>query len=69
MTALSRHASLTNGLQDSALPDTDLPEALSSNIPPNISLESGCTRAVEAQVRRPVTSRAMIVFMISEVPP
>jgi len=24
---------------------------------------------VKAQVRRPVTSRAMIVFMISDVPP
>jgi hypothetical protein len=67
--ALSRHASLTNGLQDSALPDTDSPEALSSNILPNIALESGCARSVEAQVRRPVISRAMMVFMISEVPP
>jgi hypothetical protein len=27
------------------------------------------TRSVKAQVRRPVTSRAMMVFMISEVPP
>jgi hypothetical protein len=28
-----------------------------------------CTGSIEAQVRRPVTSRAMIVFMISDVPP
>jgi len=36
---------------------------------PRFLLESEGTGSVEAQVRRPVTSRAMIVFMISDVPP
>src|ERR1035441_6030150 len=58
-----------SGLQEPPLPDTESPEALSSNIPANIALEFGCTRSVEVQVRRPVTSWAMMVFMISEVPP
>jgi hypothetical protein len=69
MTALSRHTGLKGGLQGAPLPDTDSLEALSSNILPNIALELRCTRSVKAQVRRPVISRAMIVFMISDVPP
>ena len=56
-------------LQEPPLPDTDSPEALNSNIPTNIALGFRWIRSVEAQVRRPVTSRAMMVFMISEVPP
>jgi hypothetical protein len=51
------------------LPGTDSPEALGSNILSNIALEPDRTGPVKAQVRRPVTSRAMMVFMISEVPP
>jgi hypothetical protein len=47
----------------------DSPEALSSNILSNIALESDCTEPVKAWVRRPVMSLAMIVFMISLVPP
>jgi hypothetical protein len=58
-----------SGLQDPPLPDTDSPEALGSNILSNKPLEYDCTGSVEAQVRRPVISRAMIVFMISDVPP
>ncbi len=69
MTALSRHTGLKSGLHGAPLPDTDSLEALSSNILPNIALESEHTRSVKVQVRRPVTSRAMMVFMISEVPP
>jgi hypothetical protein len=62
-------ARLETGLQGPPLPDTDPPEARSSNILSNILLESDCTGIVKTQVRRPVMSRAMIVFMISLVPP
>ncbi len=34
-----------SGHQDPPLPDTDSPEALSSNIPSNIVLEFECTRS------------------------
>lgn len=64
-----RQPRLENRRQPSPLPDTDPPEALSSNILSNILLESDCTGSVKAQVRSPVMSRAMIVFMISLVPP
>ena len=53
----------------SPLHDMGSPKALSSNILSNKLLESGWTGSVKAQVRRPVISRAMMVFMISLVPP
>jgi hypothetical protein len=37
--------------------------------PPLWTMESGSGRIRKAQARRPVTSRAMMVFMISDVPP
>jgi hypothetical protein len=58
-----------SGLQEPPLSDTDSPEALSSKIPSDLALEFRCTRSVEVQVRSSLTSRAMMVFMISEVPP
>src|SRR6266702_4440639 len=58
-----------SGHHDPPLPGTGSPEALGSNFLSNKPLEPDGTGSVEAHARRPVTSRAMIVFMISDVPP
>jgi hypothetical protein len=51
MTTLSRHTGLKSGLQDPPLPDKDSPEAIRSNILPNIMLGTDSTDVVEDLVR------------------